>query len=185
LIPFFLGYLGLQVFNVVSKKQVLQRYLSGLQWPLLLIILSVAISLLLSYISFARGYWLISRQWVASVAIVSIAFVWLMSQLSQAFSKRLQNIIFITVVFILAISYLTRPAPADPSSESVKSTSMNGIEQCGTKEFGCWVEFAKINIAAGGAVDPRFTLFYEKQSNCWQTTSSIRCFVEDKYLKVQ
>ncbi|NEP54299.1 MAG: hypothetical protein F6K65_38145 [Moorea sp. SIO3C2] len=47
----------------------------------------MGISIVLSYVSFRSNYWILKRQWVASISLVPLAFVWLGYKISKIFAK--------------------------------------------------------------------------------------------------
>jgi hypothetical protein len=51
--------------------------------PLLLALSSLVISAVLSWISYRHHYWILDRQWVASLALMPIAVVWYMGELGR------------------------------------------------------------------------------------------------------
>jgi len=59
----------------------------GLLAPILLILLSVAISLLLSWISYTSQYWILTRQWVGSVALIAVGTVWFWAEAARIWSR--------------------------------------------------------------------------------------------------
>lgn len=85
-IPFlrlaFLAVCGLCPLLFLIPGRLRQR-IGPLVPPALLVIMALSISAFLSYLSWRRDYWILPRQWVASVAVVPIGIVWLAGMLSR------------------------------------------------------------------------------------------------------
>lgn len=56
--------------------------------PLVLLATAVSITLLLAVISYAKSYWILPRQWVASVALAAVGGVWLVERLGVVLQRR-------------------------------------------------------------------------------------------------
>lgn len=170
---------------------VLSRNILPLRWRLLsesliapvgLIFVSIGTSVLLGFISYYQSYWILPRQWVASIALSSIASVWF----SHRLFKILRHIhIVIALLWMILFSspilintykiaktqfQETQVRLADQSKLSIPETSFKDIDissltECNISAQICndkWVELANANIRQGGKVWEVFSKFYVK-----------------------
>ncbi|NEO69182.1 hypothetical protein [Moorena sp. SIO3H5] len=72
---------------IIVYPKLRKVYLKELISPVFLIIIALGISIFLSYVSFRSNYWILKRQWVASISLVPLAFVWLAYRISRLFYK--------------------------------------------------------------------------------------------------
>ena len=141
--------------------------------PILLIALALVLSLALSAISYHRHYWILPRQWVASMALSCVGFVWLTIELAGFLSKTARFLGFpayLALGFVLfpLIVQIHKATQADrdavltavlvdrtnpPLSAPPLETPRNNDE---------WVALANANISAGGDVWPIFRRFYAR-----------------------
>lgn len=75
------------VLIIAYLPQLKKVYIKKLISPILLIFFALIVSVFISYISYRSNYWIMTRQWVASMALVPLGFVWLGYRLSEIFSK--------------------------------------------------------------------------------------------------
>ncbi len=76
------------IFSIIIVFPKLRKvYLKELISPAFLIIIALGISIFLSYVSFRSDYWILTRQWVASISLVPLGFVWLAYRISKIFAK--------------------------------------------------------------------------------------------------
>ncbi|MBD2653313.1 hypothetical protein H6G45_07380 [Synechocystis sp. FACHB-383] len=75
------------VLLVACIPRLRSNYFKSFVSPILLMIFALAASILLSYISYLSNYWIMSRQWVASMALFPLGFVWLGYRISVFFSR--------------------------------------------------------------------------------------------------
>jgi len=136
--------------------------------PLLLALSSLVISAVLSWISYRHHYWILDRQWIASLALMPIAVVWYIGELGRIADQQRAGLSVLLaagciVVFCAELKVsasqkiatlredANRPSSAalEPSSTAPTPTDNTG-----------WVALANANIAAGGPVWPVFKKFY-------------------------
>lgn len=55
--------------------------------PAVLMLLAVAVSLLLGWISYVSDYWILARQWIGSVALLAIGLVWFWAEAARIWSR--------------------------------------------------------------------------------------------------
>jgi hypothetical protein len=65
------------------RRKPVNPQLANLLFPLCLILVSLGISVLLSLISYFKSYWIFERQWVASIALVTLGSIWFAYNLSK------------------------------------------------------------------------------------------------------
>lgn len=97
LVPAFIIILIILSVMIFSTK-ISKIHLRDIICPVLLIIIALGISLFLSYVSFRSNYWILTRQWVASIALVALGFMWLAYRISKLLSK-----IHVTLAFLWMI----------------------------------------------------------------------------------
>ena len=148
--------------------------------PSLLILLAIAISLLLSWISYRSNYWVLARQWVGSAALVAVGVVWLWAEAARIWARLTPQLgLAICAVAALLVSRqavsihntrlaqlqthlaeaVVRPEPEDcdpPQRLDVAALSND-------QRNDMMVELANRNIACGGSVWPIFRIYYGGQ----------------------
>jgi hypothetical protein len=161
------------IFLYVAKSSVRPHSLFA---PIILLIIALILSIALTYISYKKGYWIISRQWVASSAIVVIAFVWFSAELSSQLSKvsnLASRLFFLFTILLVGVGiYSQQSKQVAERFQHVfdgfeyDSGTTNKSTQCKTKDFNCWVTLANLNIKEGKQIWPIFKIFYEQQNAC-------------------
>jgi hypothetical protein len=193
-LQFFL--LPLIVISVISvlfvrySSQLKSNYFKGLICPILLIVFALTASILISYISYLSNYWIMTRQWVASMALVPLGFVWLGYRLSVAFSKLnfwlaliWMTIFFSPIIFQFSqvVEWNVKLISEDISQIEyqkvcplLSSEQLNYLESIDyffvpsnisneeANEY--WVCLANQNIRYGGKVWKVFRQFYDKKN---------------------
>jgi hypothetical protein len=178
---------GLFLISVLTRNTLPLRwkpYLESLIEPASLIFVSMGISILLGFISYYQTYWILPRQWVASIALCSIASVWLANRLFK-FLRQIHIVIaLLWMIFfsspILINTYKITKTQfqemetrlADHSKLSIPDIDSEDIDvsrltECSVSVQVCndkWVELANTNIRQGGKVWEVFSNFYGKNS---------------------
>jgi hypothetical protein len=150
----------------------------GRLWaPILLMVLSIAISLLLGWISYRVNYWILPRQWVASVALFAIGTVWLWAEAAKACS-RLSPLLGLTAAAIAASlvfgqaaeihrtrlaewrAQRAEPSQAPSAADCVPVTRLDTSGMTNDQRNEVFVELANRNVACGGHVWPVFRRYY-------------------------
>ncbi len=145
-------------------------FLKPLVAPVALLLLAIALSLLVSYLSYVRNYWIVPRQWIAGFALSAVAVVWFSAELARMAASVHKMI----PVAILLLAFLVIGAAAGPD---IKSKSQSLVAYLATpsseerpaapatdaplpQDNDAWVELANLNIEAGGDVWPIFRYFW-------------------------
>jgi hypothetical protein len=139
--------------------------------PAALIAGALSVTILLSLISFYRDYWILQRQWVASMALVTIGVIWLAAEVSQVLSRVRPKIgrgIYPVVLFYVLImlypslqeNYHRLNDYISESSEYADGVPVPPGPNDLPKSNGDWVALAASNIEAGGKVWPVFRIYY-------------------------
>ncbi|MEB3311723.1 MAG: hypothetical protein VKJ02_15975 [Snowella sp.] len=105
LYPFFLYpflIVTILILIVIFSKNHQRVYLKNIISPVLLIIMALSISIFLSYISFRSNYWILTRQWVASIALVSLGFIWFAYKVSKLLWKNHVILAFLWMILCFA-----------------------------------------------------------------------------------
>jgi hypothetical protein len=146
--------------------------------PALLITFALAITALLITVSFHNHYWILQRQWIASIAICDIAFVWYLGAIAKLLDRRAYPLALAIGIFTLSlaayrcwqavdlrlgeiaqwsIEQQQISATALPEEISKPSTNWRNVP----KTNDDWVRLANQNITKGGPVWPIFRKYYE------------------------
>jgi hypothetical protein len=160
-------FLGLAVASgvaVLVTREPAKRF--RLAMPLVLLAGSIGISLALAYISYRNRYWIVPRQWVASIALASLAGTWLVYAVSRLLPRRLG--VLVTALFAVVVSWnaLTwaheRAAAWHAYATARHESPAKGSDDLGRlpRDNDEWVELARANLAADGEVWPVFRRFY-------------------------
>ncbi|GGJ01773.1 hypothetical protein GCM10011320_05740 [Neoroseomonas lacus] len=145
--------------------------------PILLMLLSIGISLLLSWISYRANYWILPRQWVGSVALFAVGVVWLWAEAAKIWS-RLSPLLSLTAAAI-AVSLvfgqafqihrlrvaelrarLAEPSLALSASDCTPVTRLDTSAMTNDQRNDAFVALANRNVACGGRVWPVFRAYY-------------------------
>jgi hypothetical protein len=156
-----------------------RRFIRPLLAPCLLVWLAMLLSLYVSYESYRHDYWILPRQWVASAALMPIAFTWFCAELvnligrvwtvgawlipmlclcliaAHAYSNALNQ------GHALLLAFKSKPPSQKfipPPREALPSSSNGASEKT---FYDTWVALANKNIEAGGPVSPVFQFFYQ------------------------
>lgn len=138
--------------------------------PVVLLLLALALSLLVSYISYISNYWIVPRQWIAGFALSAVAVIWFSAELAQ----RLAPIHRVIPKAILLSAFLVIGAAAGPDIKSKSQGLVAYVASPSSEERpaapaadtplpqnnDAWVELANRNIEAGGEVWPVFRYFW-------------------------
>lgn len=157
------GLTGIGLFLIPTLRQYRKLFLS----PIMLLSVSFGISALLSYVAYRQNYWILQRQWVASVALAVAASTWFAYLFSTLLPRKFALIWSLVLFGLIGFSsfriasekishfYAAQPNPtqtvraAEPPFNLTPTTN----EQ--------WVLLANLNSASGGPVWPVFRLFYK------------------------
>ncbi len=166
-------FLGTAVLIVVISTRPWRRA-ARLLLPIVLLILGLASSLLISYLSFIRDYWIFERQWIGGVALCLLAMVWLFGELWNAGSgsrlrwRRIPSAIFVVLIAIGAVTSVR--AAVEARSTWAEANAKFAAEARSPEEILAdlgdenVVYAANVNIVRGGPVWPGFSDYYWKQA---------------------
>ena len=176
---------------VLATRGVGIRSVVARWWPpVLLIVVAFLAAWILAAISLIQGFWIIQRQWIASIALVSVAIIWFWSRAIQsvraASGTRAAAITRAAVGVLIAMSAIApamsqfaeltdwrdQAARAEdeshPSEDDLKTAlqaAQSGERAALTEDE--WVEFSNANISAGGKVWDTFSKYYQDRD--WDT----------------
>jgi hypothetical protein len=140
--------------------------------PALLFMLALAIAVLIGWLSYRRSYWILPRQWVGSMALAAVAFVWFLAEVARA-AGRVSRVLSAVAVAV-AVLVIGRPAArvlarnADVLVQHARASPASTGEPPAAEDArppsdnDGWVELANRNIRAGGPVWPVFRRYYGK-----------------------
>lgn len=170
----------------VGIRSVLARW-----WPpVLLIAVAFLAAWILAAISLVQGFWIIQRQWIASVALVSVAIIWFWSRAIQsvrtASGTRAAAITQAAVGVLIALSAIapamsqfvsltewrdqtarteSEPQLSEADLKAALQAAQSGERPALTEDE--WVEFSNANISASGNVWDTFSGYYQDRD--WDT----------------
>lgn len=134
-----------------------------------LVLCALLVSALLSYMSYRSRYWILERQWIASIALVTLATARFSSALSRRLDSRARAI-WVAVLFgFLAV------VSAGTASYKVKTVidwhrhreDFAGWDERrpapAEHDNGAWEKLSRANIASGGRVWPVFRKYYTRE----------------------
>jgi len=137
--------------------------------PSLLIWVAMLLSVYVSWESVKHHYWILPRQWVASLALIPIAFVWWCAELTNLISW-VSTVAhwLVPVICLCVVAYCSWPQTIvqehsfvaaivkRPSSEHFVAP----LPDAHPKNNDDWVALANQNVESGGPVSPVFQFFY-------------------------
>jgi hypothetical protein len=164
----FISILCLLHFCLNAEAKTLSKRLLP---PYLLIWVAMLLSAYVSWVSFKHHYWILPRQWVASLALIPVAFIWLCAELTNLIS-RVSTVSrwLIPVLCLAVIAYNSYPQTIDQShsfltailnrhsSEHFVAPLPDALRGPGHNDE--WVALANQNVESGGPVSPFFQRFY-------------------------
>lgn len=139
--------------------------------PTAMIAFGVATTVLLTALSVSRGYWVVERQWVAGMAIVSLGVTWALALALRSTATPVRVVAAITIGltligFVLVAVQQVRglvegsaglePFRTDPRSVAELAIGLEGGEDS--------VIAMNINAARGGPVWPQFINWYNREA---------------------
>jgi len=136
--------------------------------PLLLALASLLTSATLSCISYRHHYWILDRQWIASLALMPVAVVWYIGELGRIADQQCKGLSVLLaagcVAMLCAVLYGLVPQKIatlrqDANRRTIAAPEPNPTAAVPTDNLG-WVALANANIAAGGSVWAVFRKFY-------------------------
>jgi len=165
----FLAFMAL-----VAVVLLLSRFGSGLDLvaPFALGVLSLGTSIAVSAASYLSDYWILQRQWVAGIALLAVAVVWFLAQLSQSSAGRLRWVaslpgVLVGVLVVLALGSVwtgqTNQLISYSQQQGELMLEKRSLEQL-VADGADWPYVANVNILRGGPVWPIFTEWYSRQA---------------------
>lgn len=149
--------------------------------PIILIYIALSLSALLSFLSYYQNYWILTRQWVASIALVAVGSTWFIAVSTTIFVKVLpnkKNKLAHFLIFILLFFYcwqLNLPKTKMLWDELTRYFSTVAINPRNgfPERINCpispdtWVELANRNLAEGTPVWKIFKFYYISTGNTY------------------
>ncbi len=150
----------------------------GRVWaPILLIVLALGISVLVSWFSYRVNYWILGRQWVASIALVAIGTIWLWAEAANVWGRVAPVLGMASVIIAAAIVYgqvinihnvrvaeiraaLARSRSAEAAFDCTPPTDLRVADMSNDERNRLMVDLANRDIGCGEPVWPAFRDFY-------------------------
>ena len=136
--------------------------------PLLLLILTIALSTFVSWMSYRSSYWILGRQWIVSTALCCMAIIWLLVSIDNVAIIRwpraalvISAVVSLYSVDRAAVAIRAQFARLNTWSHDQKNAqtllALPRIEKMVPDD---WVRLANENIRQGGPVWSVFTKYY-------------------------
>jgi hypothetical protein len=135
--------------------------------------IAILLSVYVSWESFMHHYWILPRQWVASIALIPIAFTWLLPELAYL-TARVSTVArwLIPVVCLSPIALCTYPQTVEQIHSfrvAMRNRSSPGefVPPLGSalpRDNDGRVALANRNVDSGGPISPVFQFYYRPQS---------------------
>jgi hypothetical protein len=139
--------------------------------PAFLLVLALALSALIGWLSYRRHYWILHRQWVASMSLAVLAVVWLWAETARIANRAHRALGFLVLLLAVACvaprawevlrerrqafqAYLATPPPPRGELTSLAEPAAAPSDNDG------WVALANANVRLGGPVWPIFRRYY-------------------------
>jgi hypothetical protein len=162
----------------------LRGSLTPLAAPVLLLVTAIALSVVLGWLSYIRGYWILGRQWVGSFALVALAFVWLWGEVVRIASRVSPALggalwVFPALLIVGQVLRVQDARLADISANLAKSPTLVHSTHCQAPSVEAppdlgfqtaiadWVQLANRNIECGGSAWPVFRSYYQRHAKQW------------------
>ena len=140
------------------------RY-SAVKIPTLLIVSSLLISAFLSYSSYRSHYWILQRQWIASVALITLGSVWFASAVSSLLPKTGRMIWTVAVIGLVGgHSAMIAGKNFQKIYGVLSHPKVDQFQGKQPPDQDPGVDLANLNVIQGGPVWPFFRKFYEPNS---------------------
>jgi hypothetical protein len=153
----------------------------GLLAPALLVLLSLIISLLIGLASYRAGYWILTRQWVGSIALLAVGMVWFWAEGARLWGRAIpQAEIGIAIAALVLVSvqstknhggriavlwdYVQNHAVAQMAGACEPPASIDFQTMSYDHRNDVMVELANRNLACGGDIWPIFREYYDPPS---------------------
>ena len=171
----WLGFVAaLPVLGLLLPRR-LKLHLQSLIAPAVLLLLAIGLTAVLCYLSYRRDYWILSRQWVGSIAMATVASIWLWGELARAFARWRS---WAGALVVLLLPCLIAAPTLIACREKWQSYRQNLATQSALplleepkldapfteRSAEAWVQMANQNIHQGGPVWPYFQHYYAQES---------------------
>jgi len=158
--------------NRVAGKPSETNGVKNLLPPLVLILLALALSSVLSLISLSNSYWILPRQWVASLALVPVGLVWLLFEVTKSLRlthnslARIFAVASVALILTFGVNRLWNQLQVT-QSEIIQFNEWQASAVLGkartkpqptTNEE--WTILANNNVIVGGEVWPELAAYY-------------------------
>ena len=157
-----IAFTGAGVFFISSFRQKKRDLLS----PVFLLAFSFAISVFLSYLSYRVNYWIVPRQWIASIALITLASTWFAYLFSTLLDRKLAMIWSLLLFGLVGWNSVVLARKNITEFYAVLSRPVAAVG-LGRPPFNPrptnkdeWIALANLNCARGGPVWPVFQRFY-------------------------
>jgi hypothetical protein len=162
----------LMILTVLVCPLVPRRWrdsLLALMPPAALAVSALVISATLSWISYRHHYWILGRQWIASVALMPVAVVWYMAELGRQLDGRWRGSSIVLAIGCYAVFLCSLYRVVPPKFDEMRHDIAGSRVPDAVKieppvqppmSNDQWVALANANIADGGQVWGIFRAFY-------------------------
>lgn len=165
---------GLAALTLVVFILTKFRYSKAIIPPLVLLLLSIASSVTVSALSAYRDYWILERQWVAGVALTSVALTWFFAEVFRASQTRnrflpaLPTLAYILLVVIGSVSVFLSQWQTNIQERSnyqqfiAEERSESELRPSELNDYDAFIYAANVNVARR---EPVWTMFVDWYDN--------------------
>lgn len=171
------GLTGVAVLGLLLLPADKRKDFRAFWAPVLLIVMSLALSLLISLCSYLAQYWVLPRQWVGSVALVAIGVIWLWAEAARIWARHapwLGLVVCAVAALIVSrqslglqrdklpqlIAYLADPPSPRDAVTCLPPNHIDVPTMPNEARNDAFVALANRNIACGGQIWPVFREYY-------------------------
>jgi hypothetical protein len=152
----------------------LKRIVKPVVPPAVLVCLALTLTVAVSVMSYYQNYWILTRQWLASIALVGVGFTWFSAEFVRMLASRapvkFQQMVATLVILCIGV-YCWRASEHNAQTRwraFVEYTKMPLVKtlEAPPKKILCplsperWIDLANDNAKAGEDVWPVFKYYY-------------------------
>ena len=163
----FASYISVFIFVIFSLAMIIAIYIcrnnSIIRVNLLLILFTLVLSLIITVISVYFNYWIITRQWIGSLIIITICVINIIIELMSDLPSRALKLLIVGSMCSLFLSQNTHYIYVNYTNYSLRDnqTSKSTFSQVSVAlTHDDYVSLSNRNLIEGGKIYPQFRNFY-------------------------
>lgn len=163
----FASYISVFIFSIFSLAMIIAIYIcrnnSIIRVNLLLILFTLMLSLIITLISVYFNYWIITRQWIGSLIIITICVINIIIELMTNLPSRALKLLIMCSMCFLFLSQNIHYIYVNYTNYSLRDnqTSKSTFSQVSIAlTHDDYVSLSNRNLIEGGKIYPQFRNFY-------------------------